>query len=64
MQWVLKPKRDGSIIAVQKITPKLVRLGPEHQEFYLDNETALIKTQKPEKGDHHHTVIPEWHADR
>ncbi len=32
-----------AIAAVQKITPELVRLDPEHQELYLDNEIALIK---------------------
>lgn len=32
-----------AIAAVQKITPELVRLDPEHQELYLDNEVALIK---------------------
>lgn len=32
-----------AIVAVQKITPELVRLDPEHQELYLDNEITLIK---------------------
>ena len=32
-----------TIVAVQKITPELVRIDPEHQELYLDNEITLIK---------------------
>lgn len=32
-----------AIHAVRMITPRLVRLDPEHQDLYLDNEIALIK---------------------
>lgn len=32
-----------AIMAVRMITPRLVRLDPDHQEIYLDNEIALIK---------------------
>jgi len=35
-----------AIMAVRMITPRLVRLDPEHQELYLDNEIALIKKLK------------------
>ena len=35
-----------AIMAVRMITPQLVRLDPEHQELYLDNEIALIKKLK------------------
>ena len=31
-----------AVMAVRMITPRLVRLDPEHQELYLDNEIALI----------------------
>lgn len=35
-----------SVMAVRHITPTLVRLDPDHQEQYLDNEIALIKKLK------------------
>ena len=35
-----------AVMAVRIITPKLVRLDPDNQELYLDNEMALIKKLK------------------
>ncbi len=35
-----------AVMAVRYITPQLVRLDPDHQEQYLDNEIALIKKLK------------------
>ena len=35
-----------AIMAVRMITPRLVRLDPEHQELYLDNEITLINKLK------------------
>lgn len=35
-----------AIIAVRMITPRLVKLDPEHQERYLDNEIVLVKRLK------------------
>ena len=35
-----------AVIAVRIITPKLVKLDPDNQELYLDNEIALVKKLK------------------
>lgn len=35
-----------AIMAIRHITPQLVRLDPDHQELYLDNEIALIDELK------------------
>jgi len=40
-----------AIMAVRMITPRLVRLDPDHQERYLDNEIALIQSLKQMQND-------------
>lgn len=40
-----------AIKAVRYITPRLVRLDPDHQELYLDNEIKLVKRLKKLEGD-------------
>lgn len=40
-----------AIMAVRMITPRLVRLDPDHQELYLDNEIALIRSLKQMQND-------------
>jgi len=40
-----------AIMAVKQITPKLVRVDPDHTELYLDNEIVLLKRLKQTQSD-------------
>ena len=47
-----------AIMAVRNLTPRLVRLDPDNQELYLDNEIALIKELKHLEREISQTLLP------